>query len=120
MSLIPVLTLRRQSPADLSEFKANLFYKLSYRTARITKRNPCLKKNQTKQQKIWKNHLCCFCFLLYLHSEPFVNTNDMGRDRTKGWSICLAYLRPWVNPHVARENKHEYIKPTGVYVYECI
>jgi hypothetical protein len=38
----------------ISEFKANLVYKVSSRTARATQRNP-VSKNKTKQNKTKKN-----------------------------------------------------------------
>jgi hypothetical protein len=41
MPLIP--TLERQRQVDLCDFKANLIYKLSPRTARATQRNPVSK-----------------------------------------------------------------------------
>ena len=45
--LIPILGRQRQ--ADPCKFKANLFYKMSSRTARaVIQRNPVSKKKQTK------------------------------------------------------------------------
>ena len=50
MPLFPALGRQRQ--ADLSEFKASLFYRVSSRTARDTQRNSVSEKqNQTKQQQ---------------------------------------------------------------------
>jgi hypothetical protein len=46
MPLMP--TLRRQSQADLHEFKAGLVYRVSFRIARTTQRNPVLKKPNFK------------------------------------------------------------------------
>jgi hypothetical protein len=37
-----ILALRRQRQADLFEFEASLVYRVSYRTARATQRNPIL------------------------------------------------------------------------------
>lgn len=37
-----ILALRRQKQADLSEFEANLVYKVRSRTARATLSKPCL------------------------------------------------------------------------------
>jgi hypothetical protein len=36
---------------QISEFEASLVYRVSSRTARVTQRNPDLKKNKTKQNK---------------------------------------------------------------------
>jgi hypothetical protein len=47
MPLIPAL--RRQGQADLCEFEASLVYRVSFRTARATQRNPVL--NKQKQNK---------------------------------------------------------------------
>jgi hypothetical protein len=51
--LIPALGRQRQE--DLCEFKANLVYRASSRTARAIQRNPVSKKqktqNKTKKQK---------------------------------------------------------------------
>jgi hypothetical protein len=35
----------------ISEFKASLVYKVCFRTARATQRNPVSKQNETKQNK---------------------------------------------------------------------
>jgi hypothetical protein len=40
----------------ISEFKASLVYKMSSRTARITQRNPVLKKQNKSKQKPLKNN----------------------------------------------------------------
>jgi len=42
---------RRQRQADLCEFKASVVYRVSFRSARATLRNPAL-KNQKQQQKV--------------------------------------------------------------------
>ena len=44
MPLIPAV--RRQRKVNLSEIEASLVYKLSYRIARATQRNPVLKTKQ--------------------------------------------------------------------------
>jgi hypothetical protein len=54
MPLIPVL--KRQRQADLCEFKASLVYRVNFRTARATQRNPVsTKQNKTKQNKTKQN-----------------------------------------------------------------
>ena len=40
-----ILTLGRERQMDLCEFKASLVYRVSSRTAKVTQRNPVLKKN---------------------------------------------------------------------------
>ena len=48
--MIPALG--RQRKEDLCESEASLIYRASFRTARATQRNPCLKtKQQTNKQK---------------------------------------------------------------------
>jgi hypothetical protein len=46
--LIPALRRQRQW---ISEFKASLVYKVSYKTARATQRNPVSRKKQKQKQK---------------------------------------------------------------------
>ena len=42
---------RKQSQADLCEFKTNLVYKVCSKTARDTQINPVLKKQKKKKKK---------------------------------------------------------------------
>ena len=50
MPLIPAFGRQRQ--ADLSEFKANLVYRVSFRTgSKATHRHPVLKNKKTKYKK---------------------------------------------------------------------
>ena len=58
MSLIPALGRQRQ--VDPLEFKANLVYRVSSRTARDTQRNPIL-KNQNRETKSWIPPHCADC-----------------------------------------------------------
>jgi hypothetical protein len=51
--------LGRQRQVDFCEFKTSIVYKLSFRTARGTQRNPVLKKKKTKNKK-----RCCIFFSL--------------------------------------------------------
>ena len=51
MPLMP--TLRRQSQADLHEFKAGLVYRVSFRIARATQRNPVLKNKNNNKKVIY-------------------------------------------------------------------
>jgi hypothetical protein len=46
--LIPAL--RRQTQADLCEFKAILVYRVNFRTARATQRNPVSKKKKKSKE----------------------------------------------------------------------
>jgi hypothetical protein len=41
----------------ISEFKASLVYRVSFRTARATQRNPVTKKQKNKKQKTDKKNL---------------------------------------------------------------
>ena len=52
MPLIPAL--RRQGQVDFV-FEASLIYKVSFRTARATQRNPVSKKRKEKQKQNKKN-----------------------------------------------------------------
>ena len=49
LSLIPALG--RQKQVDLSEFKARLFYKMSSRISKATKRNPVSENQKRKKEK---------------------------------------------------------------------
>ena len=50
MLLIPALRKLRQAQQDLCEFKASLVYRVSFRKAMATQRNPVSKKpNKNKQ-----------------------------------------------------------------------
>jgi hypothetical protein len=49
--MLLISAFRRQRQAELCEFKVNLVYKMSSRTARATKRNPVLKKKNKNKKR---------------------------------------------------------------------
>jgi hypothetical protein len=58
----------RSGGKQISEFKANLLYRVSSRTARATKKNPVLKrkKKKKKKDKVWQKW---WYIALIQHSE---------------------------------------------------
>jgi hypothetical protein len=65
---------------QISEFAANLVYKLSSRTAGAIQRNPVLKKKKQKTKKwgaLWgkKNNSRNFYFQIYRRIETLFNIN---------------------------------------------
>jgi hypothetical protein len=62
--LIPVLRRQRRG-RQISEFEANLVYRMSSRIARVTQRNPD-SKNQTKPKKHKKKDLKIFHLFFFV------------------------------------------------------
>jgi hypothetical protein len=56
MPLIPALGRKRQRQADLCEFKANLVYRVSSRTAKAAQRDPA-SKTKTKTDNVPCSHM---------------------------------------------------------------
>jgi hypothetical protein len=56
----------------ISEFKASLVYRVSYRTARTTQRNPVLRNKQTNKKKNQKKIMPS----LFIHSLKDVKEDE--------------------------------------------
>ena len=66
--LIPALGRQRQRQGDPCEFQDSLVYRMSFKTARATQRDPVSKNKQTKDKKRERKG-----YVYFLNNEILVN-----------------------------------------------
>jgi hypothetical protein len=82
----------------ISKLEANLVYRVSYRTARATLRNP-VSKNQKKKSNPADIHMCVIHYLKQsiemCDAGPFTPRWNWGRKREKGQHLKLLNIPYW-------------------------